>query len=80
MKDMRRTNCPSEWAFGKPMQEASVEIYSPSVGMWRMNEFLKLGFDVEQAGFLSNSRTDLNTVRKALRADCTVEMAWEIFG
>jgi len=45
-----------------------------------MNEFLKLGFDVEQAGQLANSRTDLATVRKVVRQGCTIQMAWEIFG
>jgi len=62
------------------MQEASPEIYSPQLGMWRMNEFLKLGFDVEQAGVLANSRTDLATVRKALRVGCSIETAWRVWG
>jgi len=60
--------------------EEVIEIYPPAVGMYRTTEFLNLGFDVEQAGFLANTRVDLNTVRKAVRAGCTVEMAWQVWG
>jgi hypothetical protein len=48
--------------------------------MYRMGEFLNLGFDVEQAGSLANSKVDLTEVRKAIRSGCQVQTAWEIFG
>jgi hypothetical protein len=56
-----------------------IEIHSPQVGMYRMGEFLNLGFDVEQAGSLANSKVDLTEVRNAIRNGCAVQMAWEIW-
>lgn len=60
--------------------EENIEIYPPDVGMYRVMEFMNLGFDVEQAGFLANSRVDLNTVQKAVQQGCSVQTAWDIFG
>lgn len=64
---------------GKPVEEPN-EIYPPQVGMYRTGAFLDLGFDVEQAGHLANSRTDLTVVRKAIRNGCTIPTAWTIWG
>lgn len=74
------SNITSGWTTGKPVEEPN-EIYPAQVGMYRTGSFLDLGFDVEQAAKLGNSRVDLNDVRKAIRTrGCTIEMAWKIWG
>lgn len=42
---------------------------------WRLQQFYRLGFDVDAARQLANSQADLSLARQLVRSDCELETA-----